>query len=468
MPVNSFDNYPMSWRPVLTNGTVPLYVAIADMLEKDIKEGVLTPGTKLPPQRELADYLDVNLSTISRAFKLCEQKGLISARVGSGTFVSSDAGFNTILLPNQGYPHVIEMGSVFPGNSLNHEITAILKKMIAQPDVGRLFQYGSPEGALWHKEAAVKLIEKAGYKADPQMILFTNGAQNAITAILAGLFKAGDRIGTDPMTYPGIKTAANMLGIQLVPIKQKDYEITEEGLMYACKNENIKGLYMVPDFQNPTTHTMSVSSRKMIGEIAIKENLIVIEDAIHSLLTERPLAPIASYAPDQVLYISSLSKVISPGLRFGYIAAPEPFKRKLAIALYNFNISVAPLMTELVTQMINTGVTDKILDNHRSFTKDQNSIVDQWLGDHQIVGSPASIFRWLLLPDYFTGESFELRAYQAGVQVYAADRFAVGTAQPQNAVRIAVTAPGNDGGLEQGLRIIKALLESNEEIPSLY
>ncbi|MNE19374.1 2-aminoadipate transaminase [compost metagenome] len=300
------------------------------------------------------------------------------------------------------------------------------------------------------------------------MILFTNGAQNAITAILAGLFKAGDRIGTDPMTYPGIKTAANMLGIQLVPIKQKDYEITEEGLMYACKNENIKCLYMVPDFQNPTTHTMSVSTRKMIGEIAIKENLIVIEDAIHSLLTERPLAPIASYAPDQVLYISSLSKVISPGLRFGYIAAPEPFKRKLAIALYNFNISVAPLMTELVTQMINTGVTDKILDNHRSFTKEQNSIVDQWLGDYQIVGSAASIFRWLLLPDYFTGESFELRAYQAGVQVYAADRFAVGTAQPQNAVRIAVTAPGNDGGLEQGLRIIKALLESNEEIPSLY
>ena len=79
MPVNSFDNYPMSWKPQIEHGAAPIYLAIAEQLEKDIRSGVLAPGTKLPPQRELADFLDVNLSTVSRAFKNCEQKGLICA-----------------------------------------------------------------------------------------------------------------------------------------------------------------------------------------------------------------------------------------------------------------------------------------------------------------------------------------------------------------------------------------------------
>lgn len=74
MPVNSFENYPMSWKPSLKNTTGPKYLALVRLLEEDIKSGALQPGTKLPPQRELADFLDVNLSTISRAFKIVRAK----------------------------------------------------------------------------------------------------------------------------------------------------------------------------------------------------------------------------------------------------------------------------------------------------------------------------------------------------------------------------------------------------------
>lgn len=99
MPVNSFDNYPMSWKPDFTKATGPLYKIIAEKLEEDVRTGSLTPGTKLPPQRELADFLDINVSTISRAFKLCEQKGIICSTVGNGTFIASDAAANPFLLP---------------------------------------------------------------------------------------------------------------------------------------------------------------------------------------------------------------------------------------------------------------------------------------------------------------------------------------------------------------------------------
>ncbi|TXK84980.1 PLP-dependent aminotransferase family protein [Paenibacillus sp. N3.4] len=426
MPFNSFDNYPMSWKPALKNLTAPIYATIAEMLEKDIKDGLLPPGTKLPPQRELADYLDVNLSTISKAFKICEQKGLIGATVGRGTYVSSDVGVNKILLPNHGLSNVIELGSIFPENTLNNEIAAYMKKMVVEPNFGDLFRYGHPEGTMWQKVAAVKLIEKASFKTDPQEILLASGGQNAITAILAGLFKPGDKIGTDPVTYPGIKTAANMLGIQLVAIQQKNNEVTEEGLIYACKNENIKGLYLIPDFHNPTTHTMSIDTRKMVAYLAQKEDLIVIEDAIHSLLHENPLAPIASYAPERVLYICSLSKVISPGLRLAFVVAPEVFKKKLSAALYNINISVSPMMAELAAGIINEGVSDTILEKRRAYSREQNLIVSQYLGDYKVNGAPECIFRWLVLPDDTTGKAFELRAYHAGVQVYASERFCSG------------------------------------------
>jgi DNA-binding transcriptional MocR family regulator len=363
---------------------------------------------------------------------------------------------------------VIELGSIFPENTLNNEIALYMKKMVLEPSFGDLFRYGHPEGTLWQKEAAVKLIEQANFKTDPQEILLASGGQNAIMAILAGLFKPGDKIGTDPVTYPGMKTAANMLGIQLVAIQQKNNEITQEGLLYACKNENLKGLYLIPDFHNPTTHTMSADTRKMIADVAQKENLIVIEDAIHSLLHENPLAPIAAYAPERVLYICSVSKVISPGLRLAFIVTPEAIKKKLSAALYNMNITVPPMMAELSARIINDGIAETILEKRRAYSREQNAIVNQYLGDYEILGAPECSFRWLIIPEHTTGKDFELRAYHAGVQVYGSERFAVGTVKPQSAVRMAITATENNARLREALKIIRTLLDSeDDELPFL-
>lgn len=459
MPVNSFEDYPMSWKPNFSKMEGPLYKAIAEKLETDIKNGLLTPGTRLPPQRELADFLDINLSTISRAFKLCEQKGFICATVGNGTFVAYDAATNPYLLPEEDVSGIIEMGPLFPSTTTTDEIVAQLKKMIGEPDFGKLFQYGRPGGTPWQKETGAKLIRKAGYEVNPENLLLTSGGQNAIAAILASLFQPGDKIGTDALTFPGLKTAANMLGIQLIPIQQEDNEMTEAGLYYACKNENIKGIYVIPDYHNPTTHTMSVVTRKRIALIAQKNHLIVIEDAIHSLLLENPLAPIASYAPEQVLYISSLSKVASPGLRIAYMAVPKQYRKRLSEALYNMNISVSPLMAELASRMIISGSMDNLIENHRAQNRLRNSTIDRYLSSYKIMGGADCIIRWLILPERFTGESFAAKAYQLGVQVYGAERFVVGNAKPTSAVRLAIMAPESLSKLEEAIGIIKSILD---------
>ena len=209
MPINSFENYPMSWKPVLGPDKHPLYLYLAAQLEKDIKEGVLLPGTKLPPQRELADFLDINVSTITRAFKLCTQKGLLNGTIGRGTFVAYNALECFKMLP-QSDKNLIEMGSMAPACIAYKELYDVMQALLMEPNFGQLLHYGLDQGAIWQKEAAVKFIAKMGYITTEDKVLPAAGGQNAIAAILAGVFRAGDSIGVDPLTYPGIKSVASM------------------------------------------------------------------------------------------------------------------------------------------------------------------------------------------------------------------------------------------------------------------
>ncbi|AUZ25340.1 GntR family transcriptional regulator [Bacillus subtilis] len=458
MPINSFENYPMSWKPSIDKTEKPIYKALAGQLEQDIINGGLLPGTKLPPQRELADFLDLNVSTISKAFKVCELKGLLSASVGSGTFVSYDALSNAYLLEDTKPKHLIEMGATLPDHASYEPLLHQLKNMLQDEDYEKWFGYGRAGESLWQKDAAVKLIRRGGFETAVDHILFANGGQNAIAAALASLCKPGDRVGVDHHTYPGLKTVASMLSVQIVPIKSVNHEMSPQSLEYACKNENIKGVYLIPDYHNPTASFMSVENRRMIAEIAKKYNLFVIEDASYHLLNKNPLPALASFAPEQVIHIASLSKSLAPGLRLAYVAAPSQFKKPISKALYNLNITVSPLLAELTARTIVSNQFEVLIESHREQTIRRNQIVNRYLADYTCLGVETGIFRWLLLPGKMTGAEFKELAAQHGVQVYAAERFVVGNSCPERAVRVSVCAPNTLEELEQGLMILKRLL----------
>ncbi|KMY53816.1 GntR family transcriptional regulator [Bacillus sp. FJAT-27231] len=458
MPINSFENYPMSWRPSIDKTKKPIYQVLAEQLKQDILNGVLLPGTKLPSQRELADYLDLNLSTISKAFKACELKGLLSASVGSGTFVSYDALSNAYLLEDAKPKHLIEMGATLPDNASYEPLLLQLKGMLQETDYEKWFGYGRTGESLWQKDAAVKLIRRGGFETTVDHILFANGGQNAIAATLASLCKPGDRIGVDQHTYPGLKTVAAMLSVQIVPIKSENYEMSPTAFEYACRNENIKGIYLIPDYHNPTACCMSVENRKKIAAVAKKYNQFIIEDATYHLHFENPLPAVASFAPEHVIYIASLSKSIAPGLRLAYAAVPRRLKETISKALYNLNISVSPLLAELAARTIVSNQFECLIEGHRKQAVRRNQVVNQYLADYTCLGAETGIFRWLLLPGKITGAEFEALAAQQGVQVYAAERFVVGNSCPERAVRVSICAPETLEELEQGLNILKRLL----------
>ena len=459
MPHNSFENYPMSWRPTLKKGTEPLYISLATQLENDIAGGILRPGTKLPPQRELADFLDINVSTVSRAFKICSQKGLLSGTIGSGTYVAYDICTNVFDVSTFNKPHFIELGSMMPETIPQGEVISLFQKMLTEPDFGELFQY-SHGISDWQREAAAKLMNRVGCPASAGQVLTASGGQNAIAAIFAGLFQPGDRLGVDPLVYPGLKSAAKLFGVQLIAIEQENGEMSEAGLHYAIKNDNIRGIYVMPDCQNPTTYTMTEECRKMIARIAKEFHLIVIEDGINSLLLEKKRRTIYADAPEQTIFLLSLSKTVNPALRLAYLGVPEQYYQKMNNALYNINLSQSALLTELASRMIVSGQLETLLERRRKGLILRNQLTDQVLSRYEIWGNSTSLNRWLCLPRGITGAQFEHLASEHGVLVYSSERFTVGRNTPAGAVRLAICAPDSMKELEQGLMILDDLLNS--------
>ncbi len=459
MPFNSFENYPMLWKPSLDKNNHTLYKALAEQLEADIQNGMLRPGTKLPPQRELADFLDVNLSTVSKAFKLCELKGLLSATIGSGTYVAYDALTSGRLLAENLNSGIIDMGATVPDDSGNETLRTLLQELVEENDSARLFSYFVPGEDDWQKDIAVRLFSFCGHKADRNQVLISHGGQNALSAILPAMFRRGDKIAVDAHTYPGIKTAAAMYGIQLVPVLQNENGMDTDALETLFHNEMIRGIYLIPACQNPTTLTMPTERRKEVARIAREHDCIVIEDGTYQLISNVQPA-VSDYAPERSIYITSLSKGIAPGLRLAYLTAPSQYVPTISNSLYSLNVAVVPLITELAARIIASGQFEEIIKRHKQYTAKLDKIITKWLPKSICKGKETDIFRWLLLPEQWTGTEFEQAALANGVQVYAADRFAVGNTVPAHAVRLSICSPKTPEKLEQGCRILAELRDT--------
>ncbi len=456
MPVNSFETYPMSWKPAWSKER-PMYQSLAKRLEDDIRSGALLPGTKLPPQRELADFLDINVSTVSQAFRICSDKGLLTSVTGSGTFVAYDAMTNLSLAPDGTEP-LIELASMMPETIAVDGVVASLQAMLVEEKAPAFFQYGSGRAA-WRRLAALDLLRRAG-AVGKEGAVAANGGQNAIVASLLALCRPGDRLGVDPLVYSGLKQAARLLGVRLVPVAQEQGEMSADGIRYAVQNHQIKGLYIVPDFQNPTARVMSEQGRRTIAQAAEDEGLFIIEDGVARLMAADPLPTIQSLAPERTFFILSLSKVLLPTLRMAYILCPPAYTDALQDIVQSLHLSQSELLAELTARLLVSGAAEALIAARREGAARRNAIAEEILKGYTLLGSSECLSRWLVLPEGLTGTQAEDEARRRGVAVYGDAHFAVGPESRQYGLRLAVTAPADDDELAEGLRRLKAMLDA--------
>lgn len=215
----------------------------------------------------------------------------------------------------------------------------------------------------------------------------------------------------------------------------------------------------MPDLNNLTNHTMAESCRKMIAEKAKELDLIILEDGINSLLPEKPLTPVAALAPENTVYMLSLSKTILPALRLAYLHVPKRYTEALNNALYHLNLSQSALLLELASRLIVSGKLEELLEARRTGIIERNHIFDKTLKGYTALGGKECLSRWLLLPEGMTGAEFEHLAREKGVSVYGSERFAVGKEIPVAAARLAVCAPQRKEELKKGLHILKEILD---------
>lgn len=458
MPVNSFDDYPMSWRPQKSQLKKPYYLSLAALLEQDILSGALQENTKLPPQRELADYLDLNLSTITRVYKLCELKGLLYAVVGKGTFVSP--GIHTEDTFRYKNLDAIEMGMIHPFYGCNSAVLTAAQSVLGQPEAIHLFEYSDPLGTPSQLRAAGNWLRYLGMRVEEEQILLTAGAQNALSIILMSLFHPGDKIVVDSFTYTNFKALANSLHIQLVPADGDEQGMKPEALYQACKNAEIKGLYLMPTCSNPTSVFTPLCRREELADLAQKFNLLIIEDDIYAFLDTNRTKNFFFLLPDQTIHICSLSKSLCAGLRVCFMAFPEKYQHALEAGILDINLKTVSLNAEIIAQLINSGEGARIVQEKIRLAQRRNQIF-QFFFPGQVKDSLPRFYHWIPLPEYLTSQEAEIRAARKGVHILGSHRFAIKSDDPKPFIRASVVSPPSESMLKQGLSTLKGVLNDN-------
>lgn len=464
MPVNSFENYPMSWKPDKKQLVPPLYRSVASLLEYDIINGFLAPNTKLPPQRELADYLDINLSTVTRAFKICEMKGLIYAVTGRGTFVTPNVKNAIFMADSDEHKNYIEMGIIKPLDHTNSFVAQAIKSIAVKDYLENLLDYRHPLGMPYHRMAAKKWMQRFNMDAPIENIAITSGGQNSFSLILMSLFHPGDKIAVDIYTYPNFIELAKTMNIQLIPIEGDEQGMKPEKLEAVCRSNPLQGIYLSPSCNNPTAVTMSMKRRKEIAEVINKHGLILIEDDVYSFLAPDGYYPISHFVPERFVYILSVAKSLSSGVRVAFIAYANQFVEKITYGIFNLNVKTSALNAEIITELINTGAAEQIIKKKREISQERNEIYQKYFKIDDPSENPISFFRWIPLHKEWQLNQFEHMALSRGIHVYHSHRFLVKKDESPQFIRISLTSPKDSDELEKGLCILKRFLLESEEV----
>jgi GntR family transcriptional regulator, regulator for abcA and norABC len=347
----------MDWKPD-RKAKKAIYKQLAEYIEHGIANGTFPPDKPLPSERSLAKELNVNRSTVVAAYDELESDGLIQRNRGSGTTISKDIwGITKKRIPS--WNRYIEAGSFLPNLPVTQRIRkeAVEHKLInlasgelsedlfpmdslrqitsTRSFIGSL-GYDHPQGNVILRETITKHVKQIRrIESDPSSILITSGAQQALHLVVECLLKPGDAVALEDPSYTYNLPIFKSAGIKPYFLSVDKDGINPDELLNLHKEHRIKMIFLNPSFQNPTGILLQEKQRKAILEISSEHGIPVVEDDPYSLtsFTGEEVTTLKSMdIHGNVLYISSLSKIVASGLRIGWIIGPKPVIERLSDA----------------------------------------------------------------------------------------------------------------------------------------
>ncbi|MDT3381833.1 PLP-dependent aminotransferase family protein [Labrys neptuniae] len=460
------DNSPAAfWLPAELARDAPKYLAIAQALSADIRSGRLAAGVQLPPQRQLAKALGVDLTTVTRAFNEVRRAGLVEGNTKRGTIVSPSRTVPARIIVDEHRPAeataLIDLSMNMPPQpveaGLREAIAEGIATVLASPHALARLHYQDNAGIPGDRAAGARFLAPRLGPVAPERLVVTSGSQAALFAVVSALLEPGSVLAAPEVTYPGLRSVAARCGVKLAAVRTDQNGLLPDDFEALCRANRPKALYCVPTLDNPTTATLPAERRQALVAIARRYDVAFIEDDAYGALPEHAPAPLAALAPERSWHVATLSKCATPALRLAYVATPGQAEAlEITAQTRIINLMAPPLMSGLATAWIKDGTMAHLTSAIRRENHARQAIAATALNGFTYRAAADAHHLWLSLPTAWVGADLSAVARKAGLALVGSAAFAVGAPPP--ALRISLGAAPSHDALRQGLNTLAALL----------
>lgn len=408
----------------------PLYKQLADQIETAWRNNAIPPGERLPATRELAGQLGLNRTTVSAAYALLEERGILQGQVGRGSFLMERS---HAAQPGRDAPitfaNARPCGEAFPLEAFRR----LAKQVIDSADAAEILQLGSPVG---YGPLRRHLLEEASSHAIARPsddLLVTNGCQQALDLLARVFASEGQSVAIENPVYHGLVRVFSRARANLLPVPVDESGLDTDALEQTLQQHRPRLLVVTPSFQNPTGATLPFERRKQILALAQRFGTVVIENDIYSELRYRGKALPRLKALDEsgnTILLGSYSKVSFPGLRVGWAIAPKSVIARLAEAKQISDLHSDQLSQAVLLRFAKSGELARHLEKTRAAGAHRLEAVLRACARYLPPGASytrpdGGMNLWIELPAPLTADTLLERAERRGVNFLPGRYFGV-------------------------------------------
>lgn len=444
-----------------------LYAALADDIAEQIASNTLKPGDRLPSLRELRDRRGISLSTVTEAFRLLEDRGLIEARPQSGFFVrrrlftpppascpSTAPAAVTVnrrlwdyLQLTRGQPRSFSYAVISPECFPNAQLRKLMTDALRQsPDL--LSDYGTNQGMECLRRQIARHAMEWGGRLTADEVLITDGGIEALNLALRAVTQPGDVVAVESPTYFGLLQLFESMGLQVLEIPtDPERGVSVDALELATRNGAVAACVLMPNFSNPTGSLMSDTAKQRLVNLLAERNVPLIEDDLYGEFyqgRERPRPAKAFDTTGNVLYVASFTKLVAPGLRVGWIA-PGRYRSRVEILKFINTFSTPAVLQITVARFLESGGYDHHMRRLRKWCAEQLARITDGLARYFPPGTrwtmpQGGYLCWVELPAGADSTRLLRECIAEGISFAPGALFSVSDAYP-NYLRLSCSVP---------------------------
>jgi DNA-binding transcriptional MocR family regulator len=465
-----------------------LYERVAQRMVEQVNKGIYRPGERVPSVRRLSDQLDVSIATVIEAYRRLEDDGVLEARPQSGYYVRlrqwqppaepavscppctpttvSNTDLAMRVLKSARRPDLVHLSvaaphaDFTPTRRLNRIAAAISRR-----DDGAAHRYDFPPGLPALRQQIARRMLETGCDISPDDIVLTSGCQEAVMISLRAVAKPGDVIAVESPTYYGTLQSIESLGMKALEIPTHPRNgVSLEALELALERHRVRACLLVPTYSNPLGSCMPDENKRRLVRLLAEYEIPLIEDDIYADLSFTSPRPRAAKSYDRkglVMYCSSFSKTLSPGLRIGW-SAPGRWLKQVEHLKYVSTTAVATLPAMIVAEFLAHGGYDRYLRGVRPiYAQNAERMVQaiaRFFPEGTRVAKPnGGVVLWVELPEKVDVLELHQRALERGVSIAPGPLFSA-KQKYQHFIRLSYALPWNER-VEQALVTVGRLAQ---------